>query len=80
MIETISSLINRELMKLYEIEIEFIKVLLLGIFFGWYLFKILGKEKPSSHLREIIQFKYFDLNKKKKIKLLPYSEKPLRTR
>jgi len=55
-------------MKLYEIEIEFIKVLLLGIFFGWYLFKLLGTSKKSSHLREIKQFKYFELNKTTKLK------------
>jgi len=60
-------------MKLYAIEIEFLKVLLLGIFFGWYLFKLLGKEKSSSHLREIKQLKYLDMNKKKKLKLLKYS-------
>lgn len=60
-------------MKLYAIEIEFLKVLLLGIFFGWYLFKLLGKEKSSTHIREVNQFKYLFMNKKKKLKHLKYS-------
>ena len=57
-----------EFMHLYEIEIEFLKVLFLGFFFGYSFFK-LTHSSDKSHLREINQFKYFELNKKKALKI-----------
>lgn len=55
-------------MQLYEIEIEFLKVLFLGFFFGYSFFKVTNKGEASKNLREIKQLKYLELNKRSSIK------------
>ena len=58
-------------MRLYDIEIEFFKVLFLGFFFGWTFSNLIGGHYKSKRtLREIKWYgKFWHLNKRKEIKL-----------
>ena len=53
---------------LFPIEVEFLKVLFLGIFFGYWVFRLLTLPERNNHLREIKHFKFLDLNKKSSLK------------
>jgi hypothetical protein len=55
-------------MELYEIEFEFLKVLFLGFFFGYSFFRLINSS-DKSNLREVKHFKYFELNKKRALKI-----------
>jgi len=56
------------IMKLYAIEIEFLKVLFLGFFFGYWFFRLISNSATEKFTREIKNFKYFDLNRTTKLK------------